>query len=209
VQEREVCQVSFARGLYKRFRHLIHELAKFGVVGMIGVVITDVGYNLLYYSVHLGPLTSVTIATIAATCFAFVGNRYWTFRHREGSGAGRETVVFFGLNGVALLMQYATIGFTNYALSLTDKLSNNIALLLGIGFGTLFRFWSYRKWVWVAPSGVVPTVVAWTGPRHAAGARRVPVPVRPVPVRPDPVPAAAEGAGRRAMRRDDPVKNRY
>ncbi len=188
-----------------RFRHLIHELAKFGIVGMAGFIVTGIGYNLLHYSsASIGPLTSVTIATVAATCTTFIGNRYWTFRHRDGSGTGRETIMFFGLNGVGLLIQYASIGFTNYALGLTDKLSNNIALLMGIGLGTLFRFWSYRKWVWVAPSGVVPTVVAWTGPRHAAGARRVRVPVPP-----DPVSAAAEVAGRTAMRRDDPVKNGY
>jgi putative flippase GtrA len=149
-----------------RFRHLIHELAKFGVVGLVGFIVTDIGYNLLYYSANLGPLTSVTIATVAATCTTFIGNRYWTFRHRDGSGTGRETVMFFGLNGVGLLIQYASIGFTNYALGLTDKLSNNIALLLGIGFGTLFRFWSYRKWVWAAPqaSAPPPPRVLITGP---------------------------------------------
>jgi putative flippase GtrA len=186
-----------------RFRHLIHEMAKFGIVGLAGVVVTEIGYNLLHYSpFRFGPLTSVTLATIAATCTTFIGNRYWTFRHRDGSGTSRETVMFFGLNGIGLLIQYASIGFTNYALGLTDKLSNNVALVAGIGLGTLFRFWSYRKWVWVAPSGVVPTVVAWTGPRHAAGPRRV-IPAAP----PDPVSAAAERGGRGAMRRDDPVKN--
>jgi hypothetical protein len=41
---------------------------------------------------------------------------------------------------------------TYYLLSLTDKLSYNIALVIGIALGTLFRFWSYRRWVWVAPS---------------------------------------------------------
>jgi putative flippase GtrA len=176
--------VSFARGLYERFRHLIHEMAKFGVVGLIGLVVTDIGYNLLYYSLRFGPLTSVTIATIAATCVTFVGNRYWTFRHREGSGTSRETIMFFALNGVGLLIQYASIGFTNYALSRTDKLSNNIALLIGIGLGTLFRFWSYRKWVWVAPpAGLASTPHV---PLHAAGATRVPVTVPPGPSLPRP-----------------------
>jgi putative flippase GtrA len=151
--------VSFARGLYERFRHLIHEMAKFGVIGLTGVVITDLSYNLLRYSIPLGPLTSVTIATIAASFFTFAGNRYWTFRHRQGSGAGRETILFFGLNGVALLIQYACIGLTNYTLGRTDKLSNNIALLIGIGLGTLFRFWSYRKWVWIAAPPAEPAAL--------------------------------------------------
>lgn len=194
LRERKVGQVSYARGLYQRFRHLIHEMAKFGVVGMIGVVITDVGYNLLYYSVGLGPLTSVTIATIAATFFTLAGNRYWTFRHRKGSGAGRESIMFFGLNGVALLIQYACIGLTNYTFGRTDKLSNNIALLIGIGLGTLFRFWSYRKWVWGAVPAAVPAAQP-ASPVLAVRSEREPATVPP---------GAAAAAGADAVAGDEP-----
>jgi putative flippase GtrA len=81
----------------------------------------------------------------------YLGSRYWTFRHRERGGMGRETVLFFVLNGIGLGIQLASIGFTNYALGLSDKLASNVALFLGICLGTLFRFWSYRKWVWIAP----------------------------------------------------------
>jgi putative flippase GtrA len=93
----------------------------------------------------------VTIATIVATVFTFLGNRYWSFRHREGAGTAKEGVTFFILNGVGLLIQYAVLGFSNYALGFTTRLENVIALNLGIVLGTLFRFWSYRKWVWVPP----------------------------------------------------------
>jgi hypothetical protein len=31
---------------------------------------------------------------------------------------------------------------------LQGKIWYNLANLCGIGLGTLFRFWSYRKWVW-------------------------------------------------------------
>ena len=55
------------------------------------------------------------------------------------------------LNGVGLLIQLACIGFTYYALGLHRPPGYNIALVIGIGLGTLFRFWSYRKWVWAAP----------------------------------------------------------
>jgi putative flippase GtrA len=147
--------VSFTRELYERFRHLIHELAKFGVIGVIAFVITDGGTNLLLQA-NLGPLTSNTLATIVATVFSFIGNRWWTFRHRERTGMRRETIMFFVLNGVGLLIQLTCIGFTYYALGMTDKLSYNVALIIGIAFGTMFRFWSYRKWVWAAPSAATP-----------------------------------------------------
>ncbi len=141
------------RDLYARFRHLIHEAAKFGVVGIIGLIITDGGTNLLQGPLG-GWLKANVVATIVATTFAYLGSRYWTFRHRERTNTmGRETALFFVLNGIGLGIQLACLGFTNYALGLTDKLSANIALLLGIMLGTLFRFWSYRRFVWTAPQG--------------------------------------------------------
>jgi putative flippase GtrA len=135
--------------LYRRFRHVIHEGAKFLIVGAVGIGVTNLVFIPLHGPLGLGPLTSVTIATVAATVVTFLGNRYWSFRHRAGAGTAREGLTFFVLNGVGLLIQYAVLGFSNYALGLTTRLENVIALNLGIGLGTLFRFWSYRKWVWV------------------------------------------------------------
>jgi putative flippase GtrA len=140
--------------LYERFRHLIHEGARFGVVGGIGFLITDGGTNLLQSPLH-GWLKANVAATLVAMVLTYLGSRYWTFRHRERTGMGRETVLFFVLNGLGLGIQLACIAFMNYSLGRTDKLASNVALLLGIALGTLFRFWSYRKWVWTAPAGPV------------------------------------------------------
>jgi putative flippase GtrA len=149
--------VTVVRRLYDRFQRLIHEAAKFGVVGAIAFLVTTIGTNLLHFQVGMGPLTSNVIATLAATFVSYAGNRYWTFRHREGSTVTREYVVFFVLNGIGLAIQLASIGVAYYLLGLTDKLSYNIALFIGIVFGTMFRFWSYRKWVWVAPPAQAAT----------------------------------------------------
>jgi putative flippase GtrA len=148
--------VGFPRKLYARFQHLIHELAKFGIIGFVAFIITDGGTNLLHAGWHIGPLTSNAAATVVATAVSFVGNRWWTFRHRERTGVSRETIMFFVLNGVGLGIQLACIGFTYYALGLTDHFAYNIALMVGIIFGTLFRFWSYRKWVWAAKPDETP-----------------------------------------------------
>lgn len=147
--------MTLVRRLYLRFRQLIHEAAKFGVVGAIGFLVTDVGANLLHFSVGLGPLTAIVISTIVATCMTYAGNRYWTFRHREGSTIPREFIVFVVLNGIGLAIQLSFNAFTYYVLGLDGKLAYNIALILGIGTATLFRFWSYRRFVWVA-AGAAP-----------------------------------------------------
>lgn len=140
--------MSVARALYERFRQLIHEFTKFGVIGVVGLIITNGGYDLLHAELGVGPLTSTTAATIVATAVAFVGNRHWTFRHRERAGVAREGVAFFILNGVGLLIQDAAVGFNYYVAGLHDKASGFIALNIGIAIATVFRFWSYRKWVW-------------------------------------------------------------
>lgn len=137
-----------ARRLYERFRQLIHEGAKFGVVGFIGFIISDGGTNLLRSTFAMGWLTANVIATLVAMVFTYAANRYWTFQHRERTTVGREGFLFFILNGVGLAIQLACLGFTVHVLGETGKVPANVGLAIGIVLGTVFRFWSYRKWVW-------------------------------------------------------------
>jgi putative flippase GtrA len=144
--------VALARAQYERFRSLFHEFAKFAVIGVVGVFITNVAYELLYAHLGLGPVTSATIATIIATIASYLGNRYWSFRDRQRTGVAREIVIFAVLNGIGLLIQDATVAFNSYLLGFGhDKLAGFIALNCGIALATLFRFWSYRHFVWAAP----------------------------------------------------------
>jgi putative flippase GtrA len=145
--------VSLARTLYERFRQLIHEFAKFGVIGVLGLIITNGVYDVLHNHLGVGPVTSTTIATIVATAVAYVGNRYWSFRHRTRTSIVRETVIFFVLNGIGLLIQDAAVAFNYYMLGMQhNKAAGFIALNVGIALATVFRFWSYRRFVWLAPS---------------------------------------------------------
>jgi len=140
--------------LYEPFRALIHEIAKFGVIGMISFVI-DVGlFNLLLFGggpFTSKPLTAKIISVAVATTFAYFGNRFWTFRHRGRTNMGREYVLFFLLNGVAMLIAVGCLAFSHYVLKFDSALADNIsANVVGLALGTLFRFWSYRKWVFPA-----------------------------------------------------------
>jgi putative flippase GtrA len=144
-------QVGLARLLYGRSWPLLYELAKFGIVGGTAFLVTDVGTNVLHFQAGFGPLISNVIATAVATAVSYVGNRYWTFRHRQRTNVGREGVLFFVLNGIGLLIQLACLSFGTYVLGREDKLSYNIFLVIGIGLATAFRYWAYKKWVWRAP----------------------------------------------------------
>ena len=140
--------MSFALRLYERFRVLIHEAAKFGVVGLAGFIVSLGGADVLHFDLGVGKYKAVVAATIAATVVTFLGNRYWAFRHRERVGMGRETVLFFVFNAIGLLIQLACVAIVADGAGLQGKVWYNLANLTGIGLGTLFRFWSYRKWVW-------------------------------------------------------------
>ncbi|GAA2818659.1 GtrA family protein [Nonomuraea rubra] len=148
--------MDFAKRLYQRFSSLVHELAKFGSIGAIAFLIDFGLLNLLNVVIGIGPLTSKVVATTISTTFAYAGNRFWTFRHREQSGLRREYFLFFLLNGIALLFGMLTIGFTTYTLNLHDALSFNIANIVGVGLGTLFRYWSYKKWVFMEATDPIP-----------------------------------------------------
>ncbi len=178
--------MTVVHGLYVRFRQIIHEFAKFGIIGVIGLAITNVGYALLH-SNGVGPVTSTTIATIIATAVAYIGNRYWSFRHRERTSVPREGLTFFVLNGIGLLIQDAVVAFNAYALhNEHHKLAEFIALNTGIAIATVFRFWSYRRFVWrMSPAG-------------EAGTGAVPGPTAPSgqPSAAAQVPAAQNGAER-------------
>ncbi|SDH80076.1 GtrA family protein [Nonomuraea jiangxiensis] len=158
--------MDLVKRLYHRFASLVHELAKFGSIGAVAFVLDTAVYNLFLLGLDWGPLTSKVIATTISSTFAYVGNRYWTFRHREQSGLGREYFLFFLLNGIALLFGLLVIGFAKYTLHLHDGLSLNIANILGVGLGTLFRYWSYKKWVFLEATEPIPVELPDSGIRQ-------------------------------------------
>lgn len=136
-------------------------MAKFGTVGAAMFFIDLGATNLLRYGLGQGPLSSKVIATVIAATLSYVANRYWTWRHRENSGLAREYFLFFVLNGIGLLISLLVIGFVEYTLELQTALAYNISIIVGTGFGTLFRFWSYKKWVFLPPG--LPPVDPHTG----------------------------------------------
>jgi putative flippase GtrA len=158
--------VRFLKSLYERFAALVHELTKFGTIGAVAFVIDTGLYNLFLLVIDWGPMTSKVLATVVSASFAYVGNRFWTFRHREQSGLRREYFLFFLLNGIALLFGVLVIGFTTYTLKMDDPVSANIANIIGVGLGTLFRFWSYKKWVFLEATTPIPAELPEAGIRQ-------------------------------------------
>jgi len=144
--------VQLIRQAYHRWQVLVHELAKFGIVGAVCYAIDFGLYNVGHVLLGLGPLTAKVISTVVAATCAYIGNRHWSFRHRARSGVGREYTLFFVLNAIGLAIALACLGFGYYVLDQRSALASNIwGNVVGTGLGTIFRFWAYKKWVFLHP----------------------------------------------------------
>ena len=129
------------------WRVLLKEISAFGVLGVVNLFV-DVGlFNLMHFRIGLGPTTSNIISTSVATTLSYFGNRHWSFSHRARTGLRREYVLFFAINLIALGISSVVIAFTFYVVGAQSPFALNVAKFVGIGIGTVFRFWSYKRYV--------------------------------------------------------------
>jgi putative flippase GtrA len=139
--------------LYEEFRHLIHEVVRFGLVGAANVVV-DVGiFNaLLFGPLERKPITAKVISTGVAIVSSYFMNRHWTWRERARTGVRRELPLFLLLSGVGLAITLGCLAVSHYGLDLRSKLADNIAAnVIGLGVSMVWRFWSFKRWVFLAP----------------------------------------------------------
>jgi putative flippase GtrA len=155
--------------LQREIVRLKAELAKFGVVGGIGAIIDLGGSAFLYGHLHVEAMAAKAISISVATVVTYLGSRFWTFRHRASENVGRETTMFILLNVVGLAIAEIVIAATSYGLGLKGHLAYDAASVLGTGLGTIFRYFSYKKWVFLAPESAL-------APEEAAAAAAVAMP---------------------------------
>jgi putative flippase GtrA len=132
-------------------RSMAHEVAMFGLVGAINVVV-DVGiFNVFRFHVLPGkPLTDKIISTSIAIVSSYFMNRHWTWSHRARTGLLRELPLFLVLSGVGLGIALVCLATSHYGLGFTSKLADNIsANVIGLGLGMVWRFWAFRRWVFL------------------------------------------------------------
>lgn len=135
---------------------LYREMLKFGVVGAVAFVVDTGLFNLL--STGLWPagappldghekIAKIVSASVA-TLVAWLGNRHWSFRHRRQASPHRELALFALMNVGGMLIALSCLTISHDVLHFTSSLADNISgNVVGIGLGTLFRFWTYRKFV--------------------------------------------------------------
>ncbi|WP_328339517.1 GtrA family protein [Streptomyces violaceus] len=133
-----------------RLRRLVREVAKFGAVGGAGVLVNLLVFNLVRHVTDLQVVRASVIATIVAIVFNYVGFRYFTYRDRDKSRRTREMTLFLLFSAVGLVIENGVLYVATYGFDWNTPVQNNIFKFVGIGIATLFRFWSYRTWVFRA-----------------------------------------------------------
>lgn len=134
---------------------LWREVAKFGAVGGVAFLIDSA----IFLWLISGPMDdshvkSKAIAVAVATLFSWVGNRYWTFRHRRTKTKARELIMFVLMNLIGLGIQSGCVVVSYYLLGLTSATASFISgSIIGMGLAMVFRFVAYKFWVF---TGDVP-----------------------------------------------------
>jgi len=138
--------------LRSQWRILLKEVTAFGLVGGLAFVIELGLFAVL--SEH-GALKAKIISATVATIFAYFGNKYLSFSHRARTSIGRETTFFFGINAITVGFSEAIIALFVYPLHYDhDSLTVFMVNVGTIGLGTIFRFWAYKRFVFLHPDKV-------------------------------------------------------
>ncbi|MFC9755592.1 GtrA family protein [Streptomyces sp. NPDC056921] len=136
--------------LRARLELLAREVAKFGVVGAVGLVVNIAVSNLLWRYTAIPTVRAGLLATLVAILGNYLGFRYWTYRDRDKSGRTRELTLFLLFSAVGAVIETGVLYVATYGFGWNSPVQSNVFKILGIGIATLFRFWSYRTWVFKA-----------------------------------------------------------
>jgi putative flippase GtrA len=150
------------------------EVATFLAVGGTGYVVDVTSFNLLRTHSFLStfdPSYARVVAVALAMVVTYLGNRLFTWRGQASGDRRREIGLFVVFNIIGLGLSVATLVISHDLLGLTSRLADNIsANVVGLALGTLFRYWSYKKFVFraapVAEVGTASPVLAQRADEH-------------------------------------------
>ncbi|MGW2262405.1 GtrA family protein [Streptomyces sp. NPDC001780] len=136
--------------LRARLDRLVREVVKFGAVGGAGLLVNLLVFNLVRHVTELPVVRASVLATVVAIAFNYLGFRYFTYRDRDKTRRTKELTLFLLFSVVGLVIENGVLYTATYGFGWDTPLQSNVFKFLGIGVATLFRFWSYRSWVFRA-----------------------------------------------------------
>lgn len=141
--QRAFCRVN--KALYR-------QIATFGIVGIAGIFVNILVFNLLmllgFRNIAYGSVLAASVAVIVSIFFNWIGNRHLVFRDLRRDGVLREAGRFFLVSIGGSLVQLACLVVSHYGMGFTSILADNIASsLVGLPLATVLRFIGYYFWV--------------------------------------------------------------
>ena len=159
-----------------RERFLTREVLTFLSVGGAGYVVDVVAFNVLRSLppfAALDPSVARTLAVAVAMCVTYVGNRTLTWRQHTTGNRRREIGLFVVFNVIGFGFSVVTLVISHDLLGLTSRLADNIsANVIGLALGTVFRYLTYRRFVFATVASAPSTVAGQAAVRQP---RRLPV----------------------------------
>lgn len=148
---------------------LTRQVRTFLAVGGTGYVVDVAAFNLLR-SVRpfaaLDPSVARTLAVALAMCVTYLGNRTLTWRDHSSGNRHREVGLFVLFNIVGFGFSVLTLILSHDVLGLTSRLADNIsANVVGLALGTIFRFLTYKRFVFGPPTPGLPDTTGPAGRR--------------------------------------------
>jgi len=133
-----------------RLRRLVGVGSRFLVVGAISTLIEVGVFNLLVYVFGWDLVAAKITASVVALANAYIGNREWTFRHRDRRGRVAELLLFLAANAVctalgAVLVWAGVELVTAVAGRSPGVVAVNIVNLVSIVIVVLLRFVLYHS----------------------------------------------------------------
>jgi putative flippase GtrA len=154
------------------------EVLTFLAVGGVGYVVDVAAFNVLRSTsgfASADPSYAKALAVAVAMVVTYVGNRLFTWRGQGSDNRRREVTLFVLFNVIGLGFSVLTLFISHDLMALTSRLADNIsANVVGLALGTGFRYWSYRRFVFVDHL----TGGRGAPPRRGRTDRRVPPSVR-------------------------------
>nr|WP_244633574.1 GtrA family protein [Aeromicrobium sp. CFBP 8757] len=122
------------------------------VVGGVNFGVDLLVYQVTYSRLDQGALVSKVVSTAVTSTLAYFLHRHWSFSHRARTGLRREFVLFVVLSALSLFLGLALIGIVRYGFGRVDVASLQAANIVSIITGAIFRFWAYKRWVFLPPA---------------------------------------------------------
>lgn len=149
-------------------RLLTREVLSFLAVGGTGYVVDVAAFNLLRATgplAGLDPAVARTVAVGVAMVVTYAGNRRLTWRGESSGNRRREVGLFVLFNIIGFGFSVVTLVLSHDVLGLTSRLADNVsANVIGLALGTVFRYLTYKRFVFAAP--VPPASPTASGQEH-------------------------------------------